>query len=73
MNFRVFSALMPDVVTTNPAALTCEPLLKATPDWFISTIWPLAEILPAICDGSGPTTLFRVMDCAEGCLNVTVC
>ncbi len=73
MNFRVFSGLMPEAVTTRPAAFTCEPRLKATPDWFISTIWPLADILPAICDGSGPTTRFSVTDWADGCLKVTVC
>ena len=73
MNFRVFSGLIAAAETTRPAALTCAPRLKATPDWLISTIWPLALIRPAICDGSGPTTRFKVTAWAEGWLNVTVC
>ena len=36
-------------------------------------IWPLAPILPAICDGLEPTTRFSVTALDDGWLNCTLC
>jgi hypothetical protein len=38
-----------------------------------STIWPLASIRPAICEGSGPVTRFSATALAEGWAKVTLC
>jgi hypothetical protein len=44
-----------------------------TPDWFTSTTWPFAVILPAICDGLGPVTRLSVIALALGWLKLTLC
>ena len=67
-----FASVMPIAETTSDWAFTSEPLVNSTPDWLISTSWSLAVILPAITDGSGPTTWLMVTDCADGAVNDTV-
>ncbi len=53
-----FLFVIPAAVATNPAVLICAPLVKVIPSWFCRITCPLAVILPAICDGLGPTTRF---------------
>ena len=66
-------SLMPAAETTRPAVSTCEPLVKMTPDWLMSTTWPFARMRPPICEGSPPSTRFSAMALAPGWLNCTVC
>ena len=61
-----FSLVIPGADTTRPAAFTCAPWVKTTPDGLISTSWPLALILPAICEMSPPVTRFSAIAELEG-------
>ena len=68
-----FRSVIPAAVARKPAVLTCAPLEKVIPSWFCKMTWPLAVILPAICDGFEPVTRFRVAARAEGWWKSTDC
>ena len=63
---RKFSLEMLAVEAISPAASTCAPCEKTTPDWLTMATWPLAVIRPAMTEGSGVVTRFSVIACVEG-------
>ena len=67
-----FSFLMSATVATSPLTSTCDPWLNAMPDGLTRTMMPLAFSVPAMTDGSAPTTRFRATELALGWTNWVV-
>ncbi len=63
--------LIPGALTISPAVSTWAPLWNITPDGFVMTICPLAEMRPAMLEGSGPVTRFSVTALLLGWMNWT--
>ena len=64
---------MSAVDTTSELTLTWLPFSNTTPEPLTSTTLPLAVMLPAMIEGSGPTTRFSVVALELGCWKSMVC
>src|SRR5438270_8479336 len=66
-----FASLIFSVEATRPPTFTCAPGPNSTPFGFTRNTLPLADRLPAMFDGSEPTTRLSATEFAFGCTNRT--
>src|SRR6185503_4486816 len=64
-------SVMPRVDATSPPTFTCAPLPNRMPFGFTRNTLPLADRLPRMLEGSGPSTRLSAAELLLGCTNRT--